>query len=222
MLTKTDKHFAVLFFLLIVAELVCGNVERLSTWHYITKPSLLIALIFYFNNQSKTLNLKTRIFILIALGFSLLGDILLMFVDQSQNFFMFGLISFLLAHIFYCYIFLTNRNSKKNPMGLILVLLIYAIGLFYLMKDGLQDLLIPVIIYMLFILLMTVTAFLRYRTPASNSYMLVLVGAILFVVSDSILALNKFYMPFGFASFSIMLTYALAQYFIVLGLLKQP
>ena len=54
----------------------------------------------------------------------------------------------------------------------------------------------------------------------SSSYNLVFIGAIFFMISDSILALNKFYQPIPFSNISIMLTYALAQYLIVLGILK--
>ena len=221
MLTKPERQFAILFILLLVAELICGNVESLSNWHYITKPSLLIALIVYYFVKSKALSNKIRALTLIALVFSLLGDILLMLVDQSPNYFMLGLISFLLAHVFYCLVFLLYRNPKANPKSLIIVLAIYAIGLFYLLKDGLDNLLIPVSVYIIIILLMVVTAFLRQKNVASKSFNLVFLGAILFVISDSVLALNKFYMPLSFSGIGIMSTYALAQFFIVIGLLKQ-
>jgi uncharacterized membrane protein YhhN len=221
MLSKIDKLFTFIFILLISAELICGSLENLSTWHYITKPSLLIALIFYFYSQNKGLRSKTKTITLLALIFSLLGDVLLMFVDQSPDYFMLGLVSFLLAHICYCLVFLIDRNPKMNFIGVSAVLCIYAFGLFYLLKDGLDDLLIPVIIYMVVILMMVLTAFLRQKTVPRKSFILVFLGALLFVFSDSILALNKFYMPLRFSNISIMLTYALAQYFIVLGLLKQ-
>ncbi|MEO9076134.1 MAG: lysoplasmalogenase [Gelidibacter sp.] len=221
MLTKTEKQFTILFMLLLTAELISGSVESLSTWHYFTKPSLLTALIIYFYVQSKELTSKTKVMTLAALVFSLMGDVLLMFVDQSPNFFMFGLASFFLAHVFYIVIFLKRRNTKTNSAGLITILVVYAIGLFYLLRNSLGDLLIPVIFYIIIILIMVITAFLRQEKVSKISFILVFLGAILFVISDSILALNKFYMPLRFSSISIMLTYALAQYFIVLGLLKQ-
>ncbi|RXJ45829.1 lysoplasmalogenase [Gelidibacter gilvus] len=221
MLTKTEKQFTVLFMLLLIAELICGSVESLSTWHYFTKPSLLTALIIYFYVQSKELTSKTKVMTLAALVFSLMGDVLLMFVDQSQNFFMFGLVSFFLAHVFYIVIFWKRRHTKTNSAGLITILVVYAIGLFYLLRNSLGDLLIPVIFYIIIILIIVITAFLRQEKVSKISFILVFLGAILFVISDSILALNKFYMPLRFSSISIMLTYALAQYFIVLGLLKQ-
>jgi len=47
-----------------------------------------------------------------------------------------------------------------------------------------------------------------------------LLGAILFIISDSVLAINKFYEPFSAAGIIIMLTYAFAQMLIVLGVIK--
>ncbi|HRF25670.1 MAG TPA: lysoplasmalogenase family protein, partial [Chitinophagaceae bacterium] len=44
-----------------------------------------------------------------------------------------------------------------------------------------------------------------------------LTGAILFVISDSVLAINKFYYPFEYRGVLIMLTYGMAQWFIVKG-----
>ncbi|MCL8008903.1 lysoplasmalogenase [Gelidibacter japonicus] len=221
MLTKTEQQFTTLFILLLIAELICGSVESLSAWHYFTKPSLLTALIVYFYFNSNKLTPKTKVMTLIALVFSLMGDVFLMFVDLSPKFFMFGLASFLLAHVFYIVVFWTRRNSKIKPIGLIVVLIMYAIGLFYLLKNSLGEMLIPVIFYIIVILLMAITAFLRQVKVSKISFVLVFLGAILFVISDSILALNKFYMPLSFSSISIMFSYALAQYFIVMGLLKQ-
>lgn len=221
MLTKTEKQFTILFILLLIAELICVSFESLSAWRYLTKPSLLSALIVYFYLNSRALTSKTKITTLIALIFSLMGDVFLMFVDQSPNFFMLGLASFFLAHVFYILIFWKRRNSKINPVGFLAILIVYAIGLFYLLKNSLGGLLIPVIFYIIIILLMAITAFLRQGKVSKISFVLVFLGAILFVISDSILALNKFYMPLRFSSVSIMLSYALAQYFIVMGLLKQ-
>ena len=45
-------------------------------------------------------------------------------------------------------------------------------------------------------------------------------GAILFVVSDSLLAFNKFFSPFNNAGVIIMLTYGLAQLFITEGAVR--
>ena len=221
MLTKTEKKFAIIFMFLLIAELISGNIGSLYKWHYMAKPSLLIALLLFFIVQSKNLKLKTRVIVLLALVFSLMGDIFLMFVAHSSNYFMLGLISFFIAHLFYCWVFYNFRNPKINFFRLLFTLTFYALGLFYLLIKTLGDLLIPVVCYIIIILLMVITAFLRQKKVPQKSFTFVIIGAILFMVSDSILALNKFYMPLQFSNLSIMITYGLAQFFIVLGLLKQ-
>ena len=220
MLTNTEKQFSILFFVIILFELITGNTETLQNVHYIAKPAIVISLLFLFTQTSHVLSKSLRQLTTIALTFSLIGDILLMFVDQSAYFFTIGLITFLIAHVMYIMIFLKHRNKKKSPLAFMALLLIYAFGLFYILKDGLGVMLIPVVIYMLVILSMTTTAFLRKGKANSLSYKLVLVGALCFMASDSILALNKFYQPVPLSNISIMATYALAQFLIVLGVLK--
>ena len=143
-----------------------------------------------------------------------------MFVSKSANFFLSGLGAFLLAHIMYVLVFLKSRNKAANSLPIVVILLMYASVIFYFLKDGLGDMLIPVLAYLLVILIMAATAFIRKRSNI-DSYKLVFAGAVFFMISDSLLALNKFYEPLPFSNISIMLTYALAQYLIVLGILKQ-
>jgi uncharacterized membrane protein YhhN len=221
MLTKTEKSFSILFIILLAFEIMTSSFESISNFNYAAKPALLISLIIFFWKQSSSLDKKIKLMIYLALVFSLLGDILLMFVNQSANFFIGGLIAFLTAHIFYVFVFLKQRNKSKNGMVFIGLILAYGALLFYLLGDGLGDMLLPVILYMIVILSMATTAYLRQGKVVKNSFVLVFIGAILFMISDSILALNKFYQPLSFTNISIMFTYGFAQLFIVFGLLKQ-
>jgi len=221
MLTKTEKSFSLLFLCVLIAELICSNVVSLFQWHYITKPAILIILIIFFLKQREHLDHFTRKIALFALVFSLLGDILLMFVNTSSNFFIGGLVAFLIAHIMYILVFLKNRNTSKVAIPFIIVILILASILFYVLKDGLGGMLIPVVIYMFAILTMLTAAFLRQGCVPKHSFIFVFIGAILFLISDSLLALNKFHEPLPFSNISIMFTYAIAQIFIVFGVLKQ-
>ena len=89
-----------------------------------------------------------------------------------------------------------------------------------LLLPNLGELMLPVFAYAMIIsimLLFALKGFLNWQKPA-NSY--ILIGAIIFVASDSILALNKFYATLQYSSFLIMLTYLTAQYLIVIGILK--
>lgn len=221
MLSKNEKSFLIIFCIIVIAELICDNVNSLTFLHYATKPLILISLILFFKKYSLHIDSKTRHFTLLALLLSLLGDTLLMFANKSANFFIAGLVAFLLAHIMYIITFLKKRNTANNSIPLIIILVAYASGLFYLLKDNLGDLLIPVITYIIIILFMVVSAFIRQGNVPKYSYTLVFFGALFFIASDSLLALNKFYKPLPFSGISIMLTYAIAQLCIVLGITKQ-
>ena len=120
----------------------------------------------------------------------------------------------------YILVFLKHRNKTRQPLGFLVVLLVYASFLFYTLYSGLGEMLIPVTIYMLVILTMATSAYLRKGEVNKLSYNFIFAGAILFMISDSLLAVNKFQMPLPLANISIMLTYALAQFLIVLGILK--
>ncbi|WP_111683666.1 lysoplasmalogenase [Winogradskyella tangerina] len=220
MLTNIEKQFTILFFVIVLFELLTGSTETLQYAHYIAKPAIVVSLIFLFLKTSKGLNRAIINLTTMALIFSLLGDTLLMFVDRSPHFFTFGLVAFLLAHLMYILVFLKHKKLSRAIFGFIVVLLVYASGLFYLLKDGLGDMLIPVVIYMVVILSMAATAFLRRQKVNKWSFNLVFLGALCFMISDSILALNKFYQPIPMSHISIMVTYALAQYLIVIGILK--
>lgn len=221
MQSKFHTSFSVVFFIVVIVTIVCNSIENLMPIYYYIKPAILTLLVIYFWMNSTHLKKTTRNITLLALVFSLVGDVLLMFVNHSPNFFIGGLVAFLLAHIMYISVFLKSRNKTANSLPIITILLIYASGIFYFIKDGLNDMLIPVLLYLMVILIMAATAFLRKRSTITNSYNLVFAGAVFFVISDSLLALNKFYELLLFSNISILLTYALAQYLIVLGILKQ-
>jgi uncharacterized membrane protein YhhN len=167
----------------------------------------------------------TKKILLIALTFSWIGDIILLFADKGEIYFIFGLVAFLLSHLVYILLFSKQENTRINEKKEIFWLGALAIlAYFFIMIDTLfpklGDLKIPVIVYAVVITTMLFFAFkgsLKWTTPANNY---ILVGAIVFVSSDSILAFNKFYAPITHASFYIMLTYCLAQYLIVSGILK--
>lgn len=220
MLSKPEQKFTYIFACIVILELICGYITNLSSLHYFTKPLIVVSLLIFFFTRSPFLNKTIRTFMILALICSLIGDVALLFDDINPNYFIIGLASFLVAHVMYVLVFLKQKDSKKSPIGFMIAMLLYAAFLFYMLKDGLGDLLIPVIVYMIVILSMSTTAYLRYKLDNIVSYNWVFSGALLFMLSDSILALDKFYQPLPLSSVLIMLTYALAQYCIVIGILK--
>jgi uncharacterized membrane protein YhhN len=220
MLSKAEQKFTGIFAIIVIIELICDYFTNLSSLHYFTKPLIVLSLLIFFFTRSQFLNKTIRVFMILALICSLIGDVALLFDDINPNYFIIGLASFLVAHVMYVLVFLKQKDPKKSPIGFMIAMFLYALFLFYMLKGGLGDLLIPVIVYMIVILSMSTTAFLRQKYKNNTSYNWVFIGAVLFMISDSILALNKFYQPLPLSSIGIMLSYALAQYCIVIGILK--
>lgn len=170
-------------------------------------------------------NFATKKILLTALTFSWIGDVVLMFADKGELYFIFGLAAFLLSHIVYIILFIKQLKTKNIDNKAVFwigigAIIAYLLILLSILLPKLGDLKIPVIIYALVISTMLLFAFkgsLNWEHPARNY---ILLGAITFVGSDSILAFNKFYKPIVLSSFFIMVTYIIAQYLIVVGILK--
>jgi uncharacterized membrane protein YhhN len=170
-------------------------------------------------------NFPTKKILLTALLFSWIGDIILLFSDKGELYFIFGLVSFLASHLVYIVLFNKQQTTRENDkkvqfwLGIFLILGYFTFMIFTLFPK-LGPLKIPVLVYAIVITTMLFFAFkgsLKWSIPA-NKY--IFIGAIVFVSSDSVLAFNKFYTPIEHASFYIMATYCLAQYLIVKGILK--
>jgi uncharacterized membrane protein YhhN len=195
---------------------------NLEGFDWYMKPLLLPILM---TTVAVSESFPTKKILFTALTFSWIGDIILLFTDKGELYFIFGLIAFLISHLFYMYLFGKQENTRTNNKKELLWLGILAIlTYFYIMIDTLfpklGTLKIPVLVYAIVITSMLFFAFkgsLKWGVSA-NYY--ILIGAIVFVSSDSILAFNKFYAPITHASFLIMTTYCTAQYLIVLGILK--
>ncbi|WP_194776664.1 lysoplasmalogenase [Pararhodonellum marinum] len=197
--------------------------QQIENWRYLTKPLILITLISYFYfNSSPIQNTTLRKSILAALLFSLMGDILLLF----PNLFLYGLGAFFMAHICYIIAFKicqaqTNILKGVNFIKLFfynLVFYIPAAFVYFLIRNNLQQMKIPVILYIIVILTMVTTARERFKRTNTSSFWQVMVGASLFYISDGILALNLFFQPIQDGGIMIMGTYILAQLLIVMGL----
>lgn len=192
---------------------------KLESVRIISKPLLMILLVLGVAS-SKIRPAVFKYLLLAALFFSLLGDLFLLFDEADSLYFIGGLLSFLIAHLFYIVLFvkmktILNPGSKINKRA-VFFLLLYVGVLFVLLYPKLGALKIPVLLYALVLASMFITSL--YACSLSIRWQnACIVGALLFLLSDSILALNKFQNPFPTASFLVMLTYGLAQLFIVLG-----
>jgi uncharacterized membrane protein YhhN len=217
-------RFDYIYALIVLADLVAVSFRdgtNTPLAEYIFKPALMLSLGYYFAQHS--VSGKKRNFVLSALAFSWLGDVFLLFKD----FFVLGLVSFLIAHIFYILAFSIDYSVKNifRPYRILpkIIMLAYGMGLFvYLFPHLPTALKIPVAAYTITILLMLLAALNRVGVVNKLSGQMVLLGAMQFVMSDSMIALSRFVQPFPLSGMAIMLTYAIGQYFIVKGLLISP
>ncbi len=132
------------------------------------------------------------------------------------KYFVIGLGLFLIAHITFIITFSKDLKAQKSQIPVIIMLIVYAKIMAFVLTPYLKEMTIPVYIYLTAITLMAIFAALR---GSKNDF--TLYGAIAFVVSDSILAINKFMMPVLAADYLIMITYYLSLFLIVYGFLKE-
>jgi uncharacterized membrane protein YhhN len=216
------KKFWIFLFAVVLLGDIIGIQLADNLLQTIFKPLIIPVLIGYFDAQVKIITTGLAKWILFALLFSLLGDVLLMFQEKKAIFFLLGLSSFLIAHIFYIIFFngIWLAQKIKNNSLIVAVVLVYYAVLMILLLPYLGDMKLPVMIYGLVIsyMLMMAMNMLFIKNKKAGQWMVT--GAFLFVLSDSTLAINKFYQPFEAASVLIMLTYGLAQLFIVEGAIR--
>ncbi len=156
-----------------------------------------------------------------AVLFSLLGDILL--ISNAELNFMLGLVSFLIAHILYIVMVIkrAEASSFKNKARSVVPFLILGFGLLYFLKDSLGEMLIPVTIYAFVISMFGTVSLLNYLNNNSKKALILLFGSLFFILSDSVLAINKFYESNAVYPVIVMITYITAQYLICSYKLKE-
>jgi len=170
-------------------------------------------------------NFKLKNTLLAGLLFSWIGDVILLFSDIAELYFILGLVSFLISHLMYCTLLNEQTKGKtiKNKNLLIigsLFIAIYLVVIITTLFPYLGHLKVPVLVYACVLLIMLLFAFNGFLVWKKQGKNYVLCGAIIFVFSDTILAFDKFYHPIQKSSFLIMLTYLVAQYLIINGVLK--
>lgn len=172
---------------------------------FISKPVPILALLLWLRRAPTG---PYRRWIAIGLLLSLLGDMLL---EWPADLFVFGLGAFLLAHLAYLRAYLLDTH-RLAPFALLVAVSCGGAIFALLASGGLGSLLLPVACYALAISSMLWRAFARLGTDHDRrSALLAAGGAALFVLSDSLIGINRFVSPFPSASYFIILTYWFGQ-----------
>ena len=204
----------------------------LSSGVFAVKPMLmpLLALAFWQESIPKH---PFKMILLVALFFSWIGDVTLLFQSHSPYYFILGLCAFLTVHVLYIWAMrpgleysLANRLRRIVTLFAILVLTILLV--FYFEREGNEAYsgvvryVVP--LYSSVLALMVLAA--AHQGSGSERYsILIFSGALLFMFSDLFIALRAFSNALAFLSASItsgiiMATYILAQFLIIRGMVS--
>ena len=190
---------------------------------YFVKPAFIVLLILFVILNTHSLN--SSAWLLAGLAFSLAGDIFLMLRKEA---FAMGLLSFLLAHIFYIVTFIKLPNTLAyNAVILAIISILGLVAIFVdyriftkIKTTSNKKMIIPIFIYSAILFLMVCVA---YGVAADNlvgvNQNLIALGATLFLFSDLTLAWNKFVSPIKKGKVITIVLYHFAQFCITLGVL---
>ena len=199
-----------------LADIACLNL--FPEYRFLTKPLLMPLLGAGYLLAVRPLGSGSRT-VLAALLLSWAGDLLLL--GAGATWFISGLVAFLLAHLTYIRYFLSipaNRVSflKRRPV-MLLAVGVFVFELLHILWPGLGDLRAAVTVYAIVIGTMLCCAFWQYGKVSDAAAFRFMAGAMLFVLSDAMLAIARFRAPFPAAGTAIMATYCLAQFLIAKG-----
>lgn len=213
--------------MLLALVVQCGALATVTSatgllhWHWLFKPLTMvfaIILVAYSARPSSvggTFDSKPWWLLGAALVGSLAGDAFLM----VEGFFIPGLVSFLLAHVAYIVLFRQGVAWFPRPLALVVTLGVGGAMYAFLWQGGLPvELRIPVAVYVTVIALMAAQAIGRAGELGDRAARQVALGACFFMLSDSLLATNRFVQPLPLAQVWVLATYYAAQAFIVHGM----
>lgn len=155
---------------------------------------------------------RTRLLLGLGLVLSGIGDVLL----AMDGLFVEGLVAFLLAQVTYTVLFLTQVRWQPGRLPWAALIVVYALICTLWIVPQAGDMLVPVIAYMIAISLMAIAAGFR----DDPRFLWVAMGALIFMISDTLIAVNRFVSPFEYSGIAVMTSYYAAQLLICVGIVR--
>jgi len=210
----------VLLAITVIAAETCGY----RTLMLCTKPLLMPVLAIWLLRRTPGVRRFFRHSILAGLTFATLGDTLLMFSGGNYGalFFLLGLAAFLGTHIWYLGGFLSEVNwrngfLRKQPVWTVPFFLFLLVFLYWLWPGIPPGMRLPVTVYALALSSMAMSVVNLRGVFRADMLAFMIAGALLFLFSDCLIAVQKFGHPFPGARAVILSTYLLGQWLIVRG-----
>ena len=194
---------------LIIAVLQILGVLFNDTLAFVSSPFITISLVIVYLTSVNKVNLGYTT----ALFFSFWGDLFLLF---KAEFFLFGLVFFLIAQVLFIKVsisFLIKKSFTKTVLSSIPFLIVLG-SVVYVINERLGEMLFPIIVYGIVICSFGTITLLNYLQEKSTENLWLFLGAVFFILSDSLFVIHKFYDINEVYRVSITITYILAQYLI--------
>ena len=199
----------------VAALTILSSVLGLMPLHFVCKPlTMLIAMAWVYLRASRVRALERFDWLLMAaLAASMAGDVFLML---PGGYFIPGLASFLVAHLFYIALLRQGINWFPSVRALLLTLGVGA-AMYAWVWGGLTDPVVKVAVaaYVGVISLMVAQAIGRATVLGDAASKAVALGACVFMLSDSLIAINRFVQPLPLVSLWVLTTYYAAQILMV-------
>lgn len=216
---KDKKKFALLFFTILIIDIVVKMNCPVFPYRYISKPPVLLLLIlYYYINHSQTRRIKSW-WTMASLFCFFIGDLLIISY-KNIIFFSVSLLMFTLGKLF-----LTFRFSHKSVFSVnrlipfSIVMFIYTLILISLLYEGLDHFFLPIIISYFISLFLFQLVYLRKDVVDKTSYMYVFFGVIVYMISESVMVIKTFRGDLQLQEVIIMLFYGTGLYLITHGII---
>ncbi|MDP1977755.1 lysoplasmalogenase [Undibacterium sp.] len=216
--------FIFIFAALAIAGAELGKeISSAQYLHYIFKPLTTLTIFFFAWHSKPVISRTYQQAILAGIICSLIGDVFLMLPSSVfRQGFLCGLLSFLLAHICFLRALLTDSRFAGKPLAFVGIAALGIINLAILWPGLPSALQIPVVAYVCLLLCMTAQAISRGLQLHSMSGRLALIGGLCFMLSDTLLAYNRFYAPIAHSPLLILSSYYLALWLIAASVTSFP
>lgn len=217
---KLFLKFHLVFLLLFFVQLL-GDLNP-SSWYSMYTGCLTVAVLALVFIKATRLKGRFHRRVLFGLLTLLFGQVSTLFMVPGTRTFLYGVICYALSYLFFISAFYLDFRSapeldKKGARVAILVALIFSFLIYLYLRPSLGVYRIPVLIYTFIASLMAMMASFRRFRVNFQSFVLVLLGIGVFIVSDFLFAIDKFVSPFNAAGSVVGGTHLLALYLIVAG-----
>ncbi|WP_432712287.1 lysoplasmalogenase [Pedobacter sp.] len=214
---KKYKAFNLLYLLLFIVQLIAASFSFQIVTYIVTPLSLLSLLVFLTLKTKLKGRFHRRLFC--GLLFTSIGELLFLFHDHSSTY---GWLAIMLAYFCYTRAFYLDFRSaqeldKKNARIAIAFFTVLGMGFYVFLRPYLGAIRIPAMAYIFLLSVMLMMSVFRNLRVNRESFTLIFSGALLFLISDCLYAIDHYVQPFPMAGILILAIAMAAKYFLVTG-----